>query len=495
MTKTNNYLFTITIASVQEYISQARKLKDLYAGSKIVSDLIRESIDIATNKDNIELILPYNKKVVSNKIVLEIENISKEEVEKFGEEMEKNIHNYFRTIISDENIEDFFNIFWIAVPKEDDYKKAYDKLEKNLGLTKNTRISKQNKKRDEKENNKNVKLKKCSLCGQRTYEKVNNEDKLCSICFSKRKYVSSNIPSLAKICLLDWLKDIDYSNLKEEYKNDSFDEECFFEEENIIENFIQKHNLERKKQKKYYALINLDIDNLGKKLSTLNKEEQKNLSEKLSKFAKEIKKIANKEGQTIYAGGDDFLAVINLTNFFETMHKIYEAFNIENLTFSTSIIISHYKTPLHKVLNYSKILLKESKDFYEDKNSIGFMFINGSAITAKSIFKYEDFKLLKELGEKNLALNLYFKLKTTFSYLEKMTYDDFLIHQKIIKIEIERLLKREENFDKEKEGLLKKLYFVLDSQKTEISNDLYEINFENFIGYLKSLEQLTKVLK
>jgi len=40
----NKYLFLFTISPVQSFIAQARKTKDLYDGSKLLTDLIKVAI-------------------------------------------------------------------------------------------------------------------------------------------------------------------------------------------------------------------------------------------------------------------------------------------------------------------------------------------------------------------------------------------------------------------------------------------------------------------
>ena len=177
-------------------------------------------------------------------------------------------------------------------------------------------------------------------------------------------------------------------NIKENLK--IFDEELFFEDnlndkylEKVevdkkaiikIKSFIKDKKLDTKEQKKYYALIQFDIDSLGKTLSDLDKERQKRLSQLLAEFAKESKKIVDKAGQTIYAGGDDFLGFVNLSYLFEVIIDIQKAFEetvkkeFSNLTYSIGIIIAHYKEPLHISSSRVRKLLILAKNI-DNKNS------------------------------------------------------------------------------------------------------------------------------
>ena len=460
-----NYLFTLTITPVQSFISQARKTKDLFAGSEILSALIRKSLE-SLNQEKI--IFPQDRKFVSNKFVAKLENKTEEDIKKIGQELEEKIHNSFintifkSTNICDNHLENFFKIYWVAVELEDDYKSTYKKLEQNLGAIKNLRNFKQE-----------TQLKgfqKCSICGERNFEKKDSGDKLCLICLTKRKCEiktnnSSNYPSTANIVLDNYRKSAEEA---------------------------QKYLEDNPSEKKYYALIQFDIDDMGKKLSSLDEKGQQKLSKQLGKFAKKAKEIVDKSGRTIYAGGDDFLGFVNLAYLFEVIEEIKEAFKIEDMTFSTSIVIAHYKTPLHKVLDFSRELLAQTKSHFDNKNGVGIIVMSDSAINAQTICRYDDLKLLKQMKEAKSGMSLHYKLQTIFNYLDNMSFDDFLTQKKMIKVEIKRLLKREDNtFD---EDIYHKLIDFLDKQKREYSTNNYEIDFDNFIAYLKTLEQLRKVL-
>jgi len=196
------YLFTLTITPVQSFISQARKAKDLFAGSEILSSLMRETIN--KFKEDGEIIFPQNTDFVSNKFVGKL-NKTEEEVKKIGEELEKKINSKFINSIFTEtcqysrSLENFFNVFWVAVELEDDnYQKSYKKLEQNLGAVKNLRTFIQIGQLAGKS--------KCVLCGERNQAKEDDGDKLCLICYTKRKCKikddnQSNYPSTANIVL------------------------------------------------------------------------------------------------------------------------------------------------------------------------------------------------------------------------------------------------------------------------------------------------------
>lgn len=459
-----NYLFTLTIANVQSFIAQARQSQDLFAGSQILSQLIGKALD-EFKKDTV--IFPQNKESVSNKIVVKLENRTEKQIKEIGEKLEKCINQECVITIlettrqGDESLNNFFQIFWVAVELTDNYQASYQKLERNLGAVKNLRSFHQEGQIAGKQ--------KCSLCGERNFVKKESDDALCLVCLTKRQFnkKTQNFPTLSDIVVL--------------HKEDK------------PENAHQ-YLSDNPHKKKHYALIHFDIDDLGKTLNELNEQEQKDLSTALGDFAQKAKDIVDKRGKTIYAGGDDFLGLVNLAYLFKVIDELYcdfESFNLD-LTFSTSIIIAHYKAPLHKVLDFSRSLLEESKNHFEDKNGMGVMVMSSNTIISKTICRYEYFKLLEALKKEEFAKNLPFKLAQIFDYLGEMSFDEFLTQKQMIQSEIKRLLKREEREFNQK--LYEQLINFLDKQGIELSTNNYTINFENFIGYLKTLEQLRKVM-
>ncbi len=326
------------------------------------------------------------------------------------------------------------------------------------------------------------------------------------MCATKRCYIinspdNQNFPSTAKVALLDWIEKyiMSDSDLKNKYddlqkNNEDFDEQWFFEYQDYKDKFSDKfyeflkENI--KNAKREYVLIHLDIDDLGKKLSELDMQGQKDLSNKLAEFAGKIEYIVDKNGKTIYAGGDDFLGFLNLSSLFNILENIEKEKNILNefnLTFSISLIIAHYRFPLHKVLEYSRNLMKEIKNSFDEKNGMGVIVLKQSGVIAKSIYKKDFQKLLKELVNKKIGANLYFKLSREFNYLDEFTFEEMLLQKEMIYSEIKRILKRSNKFDENIYEGIKKL--LLEQINRNYSNN-YSFEIDNFYGFLKISEQL-----
>ena len=88
----NNYLFLFSISPVQSFISQARKTKDLDAGSKLLSEFVKKQIEFLKNKKSgVEVIFPNDTTSDSlpNRFVAKINVESDDEIRKVGKELEE----------------------------------------------------------------------------------------------------------------------------------------------------------------------------------------------------------------------------------------------------------------------------------------------------------------------------------------------------------------------------------------------------------------------
>ncbi|MCF6183085.1 MAG: type III-B CRISPR-associated protein Cas10/Cmr2 [Bacteroidales bacterium] len=150
------HLFIFTIPSVQEFISQARKTQDLYAGSKLLSDLMSYAAkDIFVGEFNGKLIFPdKDAETFTNRFLGKIET---DTPKKIGAEIEEKLKKYFFDIATeavkkiikkklpkgfDEQINNLLDIKWAFVEwdgKNETYSQAYDKLERIIGAVKNVR--------------------------------------------------------------------------------------------------------------------------------------------------------------------------------------------------------------------------------------------------------------------------------------------------------------------------------------------------------------------
>ncbi|MEZ4851048.1 MAG: type III-B CRISPR-associated protein Cas10/Cmr2 [Bacteroidia bacterium] len=500
------HLFLLTIGPVQSFISQARKTRDLYAGSQILSQLTRAGIiafeQVFPKKNEANIIFPTFKrddKYVSlpNRFIGKIsdKDLAENELQKKGKEIESAIKEKLKNIagkalreasIDDapvgfwEQIEAHLEVFWVFEKIDGkSYSEAYQKLEKTGGSIKNIRQFEQ----FSYAGILGEKGRKCSVDGVNnslffkarqndlsdpTFQSeesielkrfdFNPGEGLSAISFLKRMFFSEDaFPSTAEVGLMedmkklnpeekeifDCYKDLFTNNdkkiaqrcldlfnknllnkvkLKAENKfNDTFDYQYLFEENLTKNNFpdVTQLDIARQVQAKfknllktrYYAIVMFDGDRMGQWLSgkyNQNLQEldrfHKELSGLLSAFGRETRKFLcrdNGNGQTVYAGGDDFLGFINISQLFSVMRHLRIHFHNEvntavekfkqpgeDLTFSAGIVIAHYKTPFSEVLKKVREVEKKAKK-EGGRNAFAISVLKHSGEIQESVFKWD----------------------------------------------------------------------------------------------------------
>lgn len=161
----NKYLFLFTIGPVQSFIAQARKTQDLYAGSLLLSNLVRTAINQLDDRANVIFPFTYpdeeykwKNKIESlpNRFVAII-NKDVSELQKLGEQIENAVRAKWKSLsfsaILDrqkdynklsidqgftQQIEQHLDIFWLFEPLID-YEESFKLLERKMGAIKNVR--------------------------------------------------------------------------------------------------------------------------------------------------------------------------------------------------------------------------------------------------------------------------------------------------------------------------------------------------------------------
>lgn len=148
------HLFLFTISPVQTFIEQARKTHDLYAGSRILSDLIDFAMNEVNNLDNNkEFIFPtQDQKSKPNRFIAIVHS---DDMQQFGNDIQVAVDDYFVNTLGKKvidlfapakaQLEDFLKIYWVAEKYDEhgDYPKQIKDLERKLGAVKNIRYFKQ----------------------------------------------------------------------------------------------------------------------------------------------------------------------------------------------------------------------------------------------------------------------------------------------------------------------------------------------------------------
>lgn len=140
--------------------------------------------------------------------------------------------------------------------------------------------------------------------------------------------------------------------------------------------------------KPYYALLLMDGDRLGKLLRSLGEQR---VSESLAKFVEKVQKIVqSNNGVTIYAGGDDVLAMLPANQAIQCARNLRDAYDRafqglssatnEKPTASCAIVFSHYHNPLRDVMSLAHTELDEVAKEQNGRNSLALAIMQASGV-------------------------------------------------------------------------------------------------------------------
>ena len=287
MSYQKQYLFLFNIGPVQSFISQARKTQDLYAGSRILGELIFAASEVA-EKNDAEFIFPKQIKKdtsIPNRFLTKIHGKSDSELQKLGEEIENAVREKFRELAKEalhesrlgdvskieeafwQQLEQHLEINWLFHPveSEDDaaYKKAYSEIETLMGAIKNVRVFEQYNYNMPKYHGEAGR--KCSLDGERnalvfgygtnsrfsaqgvnTREIIVNQNEgLSAISLTKRFFKrgrKSSFPSTAEIAAQNIISKNSgiWSVYKRCFDDDINDAQLFYKE-NLTKKYLEKN--------------------------------------------------------------------------------------------------------------------------------------------------------------------------------------------------------------------------------------------------------------
>ncbi len=131
--ETKTYLFQLTIPSVQKFISSSRKTSDLWAGSFMVSYLMKELLSFAKKEYQAELIYPVvninekdEKELIANipnVAIFMVNNKTGNEIQNIKENLEKRFRKNLENIVGNKNVLEKFSNEKVEIK---DIKKAFN---------------------------------------------------------------------------------------------------------------------------------------------------------------------------------------------------------------------------------------------------------------------------------------------------------------------------------------------------------------------------------
>ncbi len=187
----------------------------------------------------------------------------------------------------------------------------------------------------------------------------------------------------------------------------------------------------------FYALLLMDGDRLGALLSEKGEEGKKAVSEAVKVFSSQVDNtIKSHNGLTVYAGGDDVLALLPLDKALpaaaQLRGKYMEAFQDfnkpEDTTISAAIVYAHHHAPLKQVIAKAHQILDEDAKERSGRDALAVtVWKTGGAVINWSVpweLKTQDGdlvsidfqlnKLLLALGNKKLTNSWIYNIRKVF---------------------------------------------------------------------------------
>jgi CRISPR-associated protein Cmr2 len=130
----------------------------------------------------------------------------------------------------------------------------------------------------------------------------------------------------------------------------------------------------------------MDGDSLGELLGQLGSPRA--LSECLATFAGKVDGIVKKnDGRTVYAGGDDVLALVPASQALKTAEQLCDQYrdafsSTDTATISAAIVFAHWRYPLRQVLRTAHRLLDDAAKDQTGRDSIALGIVLGSGLKA-----------------------------------------------------------------------------------------------------------------
>jgi CRISPR-associated protein Cmr2 len=364
------FLLLFTIGPVKSVVENSRKMRDLYAGSYLLSHLIESALNYLERQNGVEIILPIKgESNVPNRILAKVSGLSQTERTRLAQALEQTVRERFRTIwdslfgmlgirsaAAQSQLERFPEVYWV-----------YDALAADEPFA--TRIT--GKLQDVKRlrpfsQSQEPAGRKCALfpAYNALFVQRNSENKLPSfidktnavdvsdipgceyalkpseglsaLAFVKRmlyiapeqlqKY-NRTIPSVAYMLLKGRLK-ANPEAMELLLKLGDEASEAIFDLQNgqvPSEKEYSKESIDCAKAlyailqhgkiriSPYYAMVKFDGDDMGKLYQQCTEEEQTTLSRSISSFAADVRAIIEQyDGVCVYAGGEDFLGALPL---------------------------------------------------------------------------------------------------------------------------------------------------------------------------------------
>lgn len=419
-----SHLLAVSIGPVQEWIEAARRTRDLWSGSLLLSEISKAAAREVEKQAKL-LIFPAEipqeyDKTIANIIVAEVEDdvqakvlqknaraaAEKTWLETYANKAKQRIQQYINTSLWDEQAADVIE-FYAAWTPLTTYSDSRQRLMRLLGGRKMCRTF--------KAVSGPAGVPKSSLDGAResvwlrSFEttdlpedlavalRLSRGEELDCIGLTKRLGERRNFPSVSRIAADAWIRglpDEAAAHLRNEcrrvgahvlgeinwerYKKFPFEGVAVYrnrypeieEETGTIKLGALSATMQEMERKygipdPYLAVLIADGDRMGEQISKmLSPQAHRELSSNLARFAEQARTVVEThQGSAVYAGGDDVLALVPVDQALACARALHDSFGsfVPGGTLSVGIAIGHFMEPLEDLLQHARDAERHSK--------------------------------------------------------------------------------------------------------------------------------------
>ena len=394
-----NYLLQISVGPVQDFIAAARRTRDLWFGSMMLSEIAKAvALDVKNNGGKLifpapssdDDLLPESDLSVANVILAEFNGFDSEQLRKFSDSAnnaakarlkvyaDKVFEKMKLNIVEDRwnmQIDDIIEFYSAWVPVDNDYHLARQNVARLLAARKNIRDFNANKCLDKVPKSSLDGLRESVLIGKLPDElRIKSSEALDAIGLIKRVPIFSSeaeknrnaFYSITRVALSSWThgkgkRFVSDPGFREKYdellRADEFDRETIAWY--LGQSFMEKYLPEAP----YIAFICADGDRMGAALSSMNMnsaDEHRNFSQQLSKFALAARNdVKANNGVCVYTGGDDVMAFMPVDKALSCARALHDSFaeimkDFPGTSLSVGVSIAHAMENLGMLLDYAR---------------------------------------------------------------------------------------------------------------------------------------------
>ncbi|MBE2183842.1 MAG: type III-B CRISPR-associated protein Cas10/Cmr2 [Anaerolineae bacterium] len=413
------YLFLFQIGPVQAFIAQARRTHDLFIGSYILSELASAGVLAASHLPGFSSIYPVlDHGAVKGGAPHRFLFQSDEAPETAAAVVRSAVENRWLTGFADpvgrlvanadlstgwhdtfrRQSTNWMEFYWAAVPYDSKYHgESYRKVSAAIAQRKYTRTFLAVEEPGDK----------CTLTGMQSALSVNwkalrnhihdhdqivlrSNEKIGTIALIKR--LAAYALEAEQMPIPDYKHFLSTSHIAQDNPNAS------------------EESLKKKDVAGYLAVLHMDGDQIGKRISQLKDAKQHtDFSNKLAEFASKvpdiIHKYGGKTGTLVYAGGDDVLALLPLSKVLKCAWEISKQFTestrmpgYDDLTASAGIAITPDDLPLDRALELARDAEEKAKEKY-GRNAVVVVEAHGTGQMREAGAKWEIINFVLDMQE------------------------------------------------------------------------------------------------